>query len=240
MTRILPFHKHGLISMLNNLSPLPLHRALLGIQEDGVPLLLDLTNPRFGSVLIIGDTNSGKTNLLRVIIGSAIYINGVDQLCYEVITNRPKEWKTNHTINKPFLSITDWETDTTAHVLSNLVLEVKQRLDNAQEGTITLLILDDLAQVKKLGNKIQDALAWLIYYGPKAGIWPIASLNAHEAFQVNDWLDLFGTRLIGKITSPIIASELAVFPDPEVEDLVTGIEFSVWEEKKWNKFKIPV
>jgi len=225
--------------MLNKFSPLPLHCALLGISENDLPLWLDLTNPASGSVLIIGDTNSGKTNLLCAIIESALYINGVDQLRYEIITNRPGEWRTHSTINKPFLSMTAWETDTTAHVLSNLVLEVKQRLDNAQEGTITLLILDDLPQAKKLEDKVQDTLAWLIYYGPKARIWPITSLNANQASQVNDWLDLFGTRLIGKISSPAIAFKLAIFPNLKVDELRAGIEFYIWGGKQWNKFKIP-
>jgi hypothetical protein len=238
LTKIFPFHEYGLGSMLNNLS-LRLDCAFLGIREDGLPLWLDFANPASGSVLIIGDTNSGKTHLLRTIMESALFINGADQLRYEIITNRLNEWRTRYSTSKFFLSITVWETDAIAQVLSNLVSEVKQRLDNAQEGTITLLILDDLAQAKKLGEKTQDALAWLIYYGPKARIWPIASLNANQAFQVNDWLDLFGTRLIGKVASANIASELAVFPNPKTEDLVSGIEFCVWKERKWNKFKIP-
>ena len=55
---------------------IPPHTAVLGLDQEGVPLLLRLPSPNVAHVLIAGTTGSGKTALARSIVTSLALNNG--------------------------------------------------------------------------------------------------------------------------------------------------------------------
>ena len=80
----------GLSEILDQTGPLPPHSVILGICEDGLPFLFDLTNPAPGSLLIVGDEGSGKSRLVRSVLASAMQLSKPNQLSFSIITkSRP-------------------------------------------------------------------------------------------------------------------------------------------------------
>ncbi len=68
-------HPVRLLPLLQGLHNVPPVTAVLGIADDGVPLLIRLPSPDVAHILVAGTTGSGKTALLRAIILSLAYFN---------------------------------------------------------------------------------------------------------------------------------------------------------------------
>jgi S-DNA-T family DNA segregation ATPase FtsK/SpoIIIE len=69
-------HPVRLIPLLRGMRNVPPVTAVLGIAEDGVPLLIRLPSPDVAHILVAGTTGSGKTALLRAMVLSLAYFNG--------------------------------------------------------------------------------------------------------------------------------------------------------------------
>jgi len=74
---------------MERLGPVPPYSALIGMCEDGLPFLFDLDDPSAGSILMIGDENSGKTRLMQTILLSASALNPPERRMFSVITSNP-------------------------------------------------------------------------------------------------------------------------------------------------------
>jgi len=68
-------HPVRLIPLLRGMRNVPPVTAVLGIAEDGVPLLIRLPSPDVAHILVAGTTGSGKTALLRAMVLSLAYFN---------------------------------------------------------------------------------------------------------------------------------------------------------------------
>jgi len=69
-------HPVRLIPLLRGMRNVPPVTAVLGIADDGVPLLIRLPSPDVAHILVAGTTGSGKTALLRAMVLSLAYFNG--------------------------------------------------------------------------------------------------------------------------------------------------------------------
>jgi S-DNA-T family DNA segregation ATPase FtsK/SpoIIIE len=65
-----------LMPLLRGLRNVPPVTAVLGIADDGVPILIRLPSPDVAHILVAGTTGSGKTALLRAMVLSLAYFNG--------------------------------------------------------------------------------------------------------------------------------------------------------------------
>ncbi len=77
-----PVHLLPLLQGMHNVPPVT---AILGIADDGVPLLIRLPSPDVAHVLVAGTTGSGKTTLLRAMILSLAYFNHPSTLTFLLI-----------------------------------------------------------------------------------------------------------------------------------------------------------
>ncbi|MGE5223281.1 MAG: FtsK/SpoIIIE domain-containing protein, partial [Omnitrophica WOR_2 bacterium] len=81
----------NLQSMMEEIYPLPEKRILVGACEDGLPVLMDLSDPALKSIAVVGDPSSGKTRFLQSILLSASLNNRPKGLRYCCITPDQQE-----------------------------------------------------------------------------------------------------------------------------------------------------
>jgi hypothetical protein len=70
-------------------------------------------------------------------------------------------------------------------------------------------------------------------------VWPIITLNAERASEVEDWLEAFRTRIFGQIRDDHLADKLTGIPGSTLRHIQAGLQFSLREGNEWLKFWIP-
>jgi len=70
----------------------PDHTAIMGVCDDGLPILVDWTNPRPGSFLIGGSNQDGVTQLLQLAAISTLAHTPHRQLEILVLSGQPEKW----------------------------------------------------------------------------------------------------------------------------------------------------
>lgn len=225
----------SLADSLAELGPLPREALLLGLASDGLPVLLNLHNPHPGPLLVAADAGAGKTALLQLIAGAVVEIHAPGEVQFGVITNYPDEWDrlaglehcvgifpTYHNSAVDFLhSLSGW-----AHA-------------NKGGRQSVLLLLDDLESMEGLDFDARQTLRWLLLRGPARRMWPIVTVNAERALQVETWLEAFRTRIFGQVKDDRLAAQWTGIPGAALRNLQAGLQFALREGESWLKFWIP-
>jgi hypothetical protein len=213
--------------------PLPVNGLFLGIAIDGLPVLLNLKDPRPGPLLLLGDGQTGKTDFLQGVAhaGSLAYRPGF--LRFAVVTPFPEEW-------------TGWEVlagslgvlKPADSALKNLLIELSVR---AQEGgsDAALLLIDDLSSLMSLDFDLLEALRWLVDNGNAGQVWTIATLNTDQAVSLPNWLGTFHTRIFSRMEDPRLADQFTPMPGANLSTLLSGTQFCIRERNHWLRFGMP-
>jgi hypothetical protein len=224
-----------LSEVLSELGPLPREALFLGIAEDGLPVLLDLSDPAPGPLLVAGDENTGKTTFLKTVVHAAAELHERESLQFGVITAHPEEWDLENELPNSagvypvydnsamdfILGLTAW-----AH-------------NNRGSRQAVLLLIDDLESIAKLDFDSRQNLRWLLLRGPNRRVWPMATLNAGRFGKSLEWLESFRTRIFGRIHHIGTARDLSRTPNANLENIVAGTQFAMRENNDWLNFWIP-
>jgi S-DNA-T family DNA segregation ATPase FtsK/SpoIIIE len=195
-------------SLIERVVPVPASSVVLGLTDDGVPLLARLSSPDVAHVLIAGTTGSGKSVLLQCMAASLIQTHSpavVRLLCVD-----PK--------GRTFPSLTD-----TPHMARNPIADVDEALEairslcrtmelrdqrgeypGEKRGTPRIIVLvDELADLIMQGGKTtEDMLTRLVQRGREAGIHLVAATQHPSSAILSSLMRAnFPLRLIGKVTS---------------------------------------
>ncbi|HSM70981.1 MAG TPA: hypothetical protein VK851_05515 [Anaerolineales bacterium] len=220
--------------VLADFGPMPEEALFLGVASDKLPVLLNLHDSIPGPLLVIGGAGSGKTALLQIIARAAGRMHQPEKLQFGALTNHPDEWSgfegtpsnvgtfpAYHRSSEDFiLSLASW-----AH-------------GNKSSRQFILLLLDDLESITSMDVETVDNLRWLLLRGPSRRVWPIITLNADRAHNMQPWLDAFRTRIYGNIQNGDVISKLNI-EGAQPESLASGSEFALSEGKRWLRFSIP-
>lgn len=210
-----------LSQVLEQSGNLPSHSLVMGVCDDGLPFLLDLTNPAPGALLVCGDTGVGKRALVRSILDSAARLNTPEQLELSVIASEIDA----------FLDLARFEhcqeifssdEQVTGELIGELADIAEQRRRNRPADPAVVFVIDDLAScLENLDQHAFDRLYWLIRHGPRSRVWTIATLPLERARTIEPrFLSAFRTRLFGKSSDRKLVTQLS-----EDEDLQTsGLE----------------
>ena len=222
-----------LSEVLAEISPLPRGVLFLGMANDGLPILLNMLDPRPGPILIAGDKNSGKTKLLQTVSQSIEHMPPRHNIRYVVFTNYTDEWTASQHQNcEGILPMADAES---ANYLAGLV-EWAHRKQNDQQ--IVVLLIDDFEAILS-STEIRQYLRWLLLRGPSRQVWPFITLNSGRGENVSSWLGEFRTRLFGHIEDSQISEQLAGRNENLLHELISGSEFAMREGESWLPFWIP-
>jgi hypothetical protein len=224
-------------SVIDQTGPFSPGSLILGSCEDGLPFILDLTNPAPGALLISGDEGSGKTRLLHSILKSAVALNSPAQVSFSLVVSNPEEYTDlSHSNNYQEMHTPgDRGVD---DLVQALEAAVEQRRYGTTRGPSMILAIDNLASfLQYSSDEGTRLLHTILKHGPRSRIWTLATLRSTDAEQIDERLVFaFRTRLVGKIMDPMLAAYLANDPNSGAENLISGSQFCVPFGDDWIRF----
>jgi S-DNA-T family DNA segregation ATPase FtsK/SpoIIIE len=184
--------------------------AVLGLGEDGVPLLIRLPSPDVAHILVAGTTGSGKTVLLQTMILSLAMANQPRHLSLMLID--PKSHAFSLFGGLPHLARpVIWEVEEMTEALHSLVRLMERRATESGWGSglgvngqpSVVVVIDELADVLMVGGQaVQWALTRLTQRGREAGIHIVAATQKPTAAVLGPLVKAnFPVRLVGRVTS---------------------------------------
>jgi S-DNA-T family DNA segregation ATPase FtsK/SpoIIIE len=180
--------------------------AVLGLAEDGAPLLIRLPSPDVAHILVAGTTGSGKTALLQTMILSLAMVNRPRQLVLVLID--PKGHAFGLFEGLPHLARpVIREAGETIEALHSLV-RLMERQGTGGGADVdgrpgVVVVIDELADLLMVGGKpVQVALTRLTQRGREAGIHVIAATQKPTTAVLGPLVKAnFPVRLTGRVTS---------------------------------------
>ena len=207
---------------------------LLGLAEDGLPVLLDLYDPAPGPLLVAGDGGSGKTAFLQS-VARASNLQDPGDTQFGVLTPFPEEWNAVETLPN-CLGIWPAYHTSSRNFLARLVSWAETLPETRQT---LLLLVDGLDLLTSGGFKSQHDLRWLLMYGPERQIWPVVSVNPGRLAHLQVWLEYFSTRVLGQVKQSHTASLLSNNPDVNLVDLQATTQYYLSQPDGSLKFWLP-
>jgi S-DNA-T family DNA segregation ATPase FtsK/SpoIIIE len=186
-------------------SRIPAATAVLGLCDDGAPLLLRLPSPDVAHVLIAGCTGSGKTALCQTVILSLAMMHRRSQLQFVLVD--PKRHAFMPFAPLPHLLrpiIGDAaEAIVALHELVK-VMEIRGAGSSPDVTPRIVVVLDELADLMQVGGRtLAEPLTRLAQRGREAGIHIIACTQKPSSQVVGTLMRAnFPVRLVGKVVSP--------------------------------------
>lgn len=188
----------GYEELMHWLSPAPTGTALLGLCEDGQPLLYDLAGSAPGGVLIM-DTDASRSRALQaLLIASVIHLGPYGSVEVVLISPNLDEYPYPPEGAYTF----DWAHPGEPRALDLLYsfLAVSEDQDTTpDDGRLRLLIIDEAHLViPPLDRYTQELLTWVAARGPEECCRVIAGSSARHSRELPDaFLSAFRSRIHG-------------------------------------------
>ena len=177
--------------------------AVLGVDEEGAPLLLRLSSPDVVHALLAGTTGSGKTALARSLLLSLALYNRQGAL--QLLLIDPKGRGFAPLAGLPHLLGQVASTpEAGAAALAWLVREMERRDAQRSSAPAIVAAIDELADLLATGGKaVEEALVRLAQRGREAGIHLLCCTQKPAAAVMSGVLKAnFPVRLVGSVASP--------------------------------------
>jgi hypothetical protein len=231
----------SLEGLIREIGVLPPFSVIVGACEDRAHLFLDLTDPRPGSMIILGAQGSGKTHLLQSILASACWLNPARRVRLGVITPDVSEMVFAASQPHTYKVITA-ESSEAADFLLELAELVEHRRASRVSGEAILVAIDHLPEfASALDDDLVDQLRWIIETGPDVRVWVFATAQLDQLDDLApEILDAFGTRVVGRLEKPEQAAQLCGIETATPGNLLHGQQFGIVFGEDWVPFWIPI
>jgi S-DNA-T family DNA segregation ATPase FtsK/SpoIIIE len=241
--------------------------AVLGLAEDGTPLLIRLPSPDVAHILVAGTTGSGKTVLMQTMILSLAMANPAPSPFptaelgggLRLMLIDPKGYAFGVFQGLPHLARdVIREADEATEALQSLVHLMERQGDQAgtvlvdgngnraalsgqqRSGAVhVVVVIDELADLLMVGGKqIQWALTRLTQRGREAGIHIIAATQKPSAEILGPLIKAnFPVRLVGRVTSASDARTATGWSGTGAERLMGRGDFLAVAEGRVMRFQ---
>jgi S-DNA-T family DNA segregation ATPase FtsK/SpoIIIE len=193
-----------LSNLLDQLGEMPRYTAVLGLSEDGAPLLARLASPDVGHLLIAGTTGSGKTSLAQSIVLSLCEHHRPHELGLIVLDPKRRERDPfARMIHKHLLQpIAHTREEVTGAV--NKVLDVMERRSVDTEPTPRIVVYaDELADLCQMGGEdLILSLTRIAQRGREPGVHLLACTQKPSSKAIGSLLKAnLPLRLVGRVMS---------------------------------------
>ena len=176
--------------------------TILGLDAEGVPLLLRLSSPDVAHCLVAGTTGSGKTELTRTMLASLVMHQKPRDL--QIAIFDPKAHSFSAFARMPHLlcPIVSSSEETVARIRA-LVSEMERRDQSQVTRPHVVVVIDELADlIQSCGKDLEGLLTRLLQRGRSAGISVVARTQKPSAAAVSTLIRAnFPVRLVGRVTS---------------------------------------
>lgn len=196
-----PLPSPDLSSILYEFSPFPPYSMVIGQCADGLPFMLSLDTPRSGSILVVGEQNWAKMQILNAMSVSSCRINHPEDVSWTVITNNPHQFA--ELVSSPHCRAVINPNDRAAgEMVIELSSMVEQRRFGREYGGMQVLMIDDFMSFSPMMSdySVYLNLKSLVSKGPGCGIWPLISIKSEDAHtEQGQLLRTFGTYIFEKV-----------------------------------------
>jgi len=182
---------------------IPAHTAVLGLDQEGVPLLLRLPSPNVAHVLIAGTTGSGKTALVRSIVTSLALNNSQRSLQLVLIDPKGRGFLPFEGLPHLLVPVVT-RVDEALPLLQRLAAEMERRDAEGRSEPRLVVALDELADLVQVGGReVEAALTRLTQRGREAGIHLVGCTQKPTAAVIGSLVKSnFPVRIVGSVASP--------------------------------------
>ncbi|MGD1995588.1 MAG: DNA translocase FtsK [Anaerolineae bacterium] len=228
-----------LMPLLSTLGDVPPVTAVLGLAEDGVPLLIRLPSPDVAHILVAGTTGSGKTALLRTMIlslalrhprrgGLALVLMDPKGRAFADLEDLPQ-------LTRPVVV----EVEEAVEALRSLVRLMKRRDREAVSQPPVVVFIDELTDLMMVGGSVaEEQLTRLVQRGREAGIHIVAATQKPTAAVIGSLVKSnFPVRLVGKVASARDAQVASGWSGTGAERLLGRGDFVAVAEGKVCRFQ---
>ncbi len=223
-------------SVLTKFMPLPANGLFMGVASDGLPVLLNMADPRPGALLVLGDRQSGKTDFLQG-VARAASLTHHPPLPAIRCRHLPPRGVGRMVWSAALLRCVD-SGKSQPKGLPRRPLGSGYKKDSSSESL--LLLVDNLQCITDLPFDIQENIHWLLANGTSNRIWTFATLEAGLAGSLPLWVKAFGTRIYGRVGDPGVAERLTPMPGANLRTLLSGAQFCIRERNHWLRFWLPL
>ena len=190
-----------LAGVLQDVSPLPIATALLGLNEHSTPLLARLPSPEVAHILISGTTGCGKSVLLRTIAASLLLGNTPEVVRLLLIDPKgrtfPPAFNAAHLV-RPVITAPQ----AAVEALHSLVRLLTVRDQRGETRPHIVICIDELADLVMSGDGVSVPLERLVQRGREAGLHLIAATQRPSAAILSGIVRAnFPLRVVGKVVS---------------------------------------
>jgi S-DNA-T family DNA segregation ATPase FtsK/SpoIIIE len=177
--------------------------AVLGLDGEGVPLLLRLPSPNVAHVLLAGTTGSGKTALARTMVASLAGYNSQRQVQMVLVDPKSRGLMAFEGLPHLLEPVVTCVEGAVA-VLERLVVEMERRDEEGRSEPRVVVVLDELADLVQVGGKaVEGAVTRLTQRGREAGLHVVACTQKPSASVIGSLVKSnFPVRIVGSVSSP--------------------------------------
>lgn len=235
-------HLVRLIPLLRRLEGevVPPGTAVLGLADEGAPLLIRLPSPDVAHVLVAGTTGSGKTALLQTMIVSLVIMNRPDAVSLVLLDPKGSGFgvfdRLPH-LARPLIR----QVEEVEEAMHSLVRLMERRGDRGTGGRPHLVVvIDELADVLMTGGRgVQEPLTRLLQRGREAGIHIVGATQKPTASVLGSLVQAnFPVRLVGRVASASDARVASGWSGTGAERLEGRGDFVAVAEGRVRRFQV--
>jgi S-DNA-T family DNA segregation ATPase FtsK/SpoIIIE len=191
-----------LLPLCARLGKVPGFTSVLGVEDDGTPLLVRLTAPEVSHVLVAGTTGSGKTALARSLLTSLCLFNRQSDLQLILIDPKGRGFGPLCALPHVLHGIAEG-VESAMESLKWVVGEMERRDRERLNRPALVVAIDELADLMMVGGSAVEAMvARISQRGREAGIHLVACTQKPTAALIGGAVKAnFAVRLVGAVAS---------------------------------------